>query len=302
MNYLKFLIIPFALLILSTSIFAQNYIPFPTENTYWTAYERVHENYHRNYEIETGGKFLKNGLTFIKLILREERQKLDGSGSAGPWVFKKYTFGYFRNDSINKKVYFTYNLNTQESLWYDFNLQAGDTLFTPYDSSDVFGVPTVVKSVDSILINGSYRTRLTMEGSQIRHIEGVGSTAGLGGYGLGLFENEEILYCQSVDGLVEYSDGSCGRITSVAYVDFNLNEIIVYLNPVNGQTLFRSTNLELIESVKVFDNLGMVVFEVTDINSIQLSLNTSSFNAGIYHYQAQFKGSNQSMVGRLIKN
>ncbi len=76
----------------------------------------------------------------------------------GPGIF---SFGY-RNDIANKKVYYldvTGGIN-KDTLWYDFNLNIGDSVKTTYAyMKNGASYDRIVQSIDSVLICGSYYKR-----------------------------------------------------------------------------------------------------------------------------------------------
>ncbi|MBA3680785.1 MAG: T9SS type A sorting domain-containing protein [Bacteroidetes bacterium] len=90
----------------------------------------------------------------------------------------------YRNDSVNKKVYYL-NVtapNAVEQLWYDFNLNVGDTLkntfaFTNPAWANNSNQRRIVSSIDSVAFCGIYYKRFNFNcagGFNTRLIEGVG--------------------------------------------------------------------------------------------------------------------------------
>jgi hypothetical protein len=91
--------------------------------------------------------------------------------------------GAFRNDMVNSRVYFVAPYDTSESLLYDFNWQAGDTL-TGFFARYLLGQDTIL-SVDSVLVGTSYRKRwsinpfLPWSSYNYEIVDGIGSLFGM---------------------------------------------------------------------------------------------------------------------------
>lgn len=93
----------------------------------------------------------------------------------GPSTF---CFAY-RNDIPNKKVYLYINLSGQykDTLWYDFNLNIGDTLNKTFSINSFGDSRTIVTSIDSVLICGEYHKKFQFNCQgypSLDLIEGVG--------------------------------------------------------------------------------------------------------------------------------
>lgn len=84
--------------------------------------------------------------------------------------------GAFRNDTLNRKVYYVPPSSPSDTLLYDFNLQAGDTI-KGWLGSDIS--PSTVVSIDSVVVGNSYRRRWVLDNYSVTIIDGIGSTYGL---------------------------------------------------------------------------------------------------------------------------
>ena len=68
--------------------------------------------------------------------------------------------------------------------------------------------------------------------------------------------------------------------TNVGVSDYDLNSVVVYPNPTDGQ--FRIENSEMtIERVEVYDVYGKLL-NVVEVNDTQVAMNISSYAAGTY--------------------
>lgn len=110
-----------------------------------------------------------------------------------------------------------------ESLIYDLDAVVGDTIPYPANAyENGFGWHAIIVQVDSVLVNGTYRTRQTVsdgpnEGDTVRVIEGIGTTTAPFGYlsqqlGLSHFGR---LDCVRESGQVIFGDIWCELITGV---------------------------------------------------------------------------------------
>jgi len=91
-------------------------------------------------------------------------------------------YGYLREDTITKKVYYLDKMASAEDLLYDFSLAVGDSMFLNFPSA--FGVFPVgyykVKSIQNVTIKAGVRKQFNLKKSvglsdTLKIIEGVGS-------------------------------------------------------------------------------------------------------------------------------
>ena len=211
------LVISFFTLILNQG-FSQSYVPFPTENAYWKGAVTSHEDYWKTNVFSTNGDSLINGLTYTKLKEKGLFYPWHNQGipHSFPSFYENYA-GCFRNDILNKKVFFIAPGSSTEKLWYDFNMNIGDTIFD-------YGLwVKVVLDIDSVMIDGTNRKRLIIDSCSWQDpnyfIEGVGSTYGLIAEGTCPFESSEELTCVTIDGSIIFNmssyDSTCSTINSV---------------------------------------------------------------------------------------
>jgi hypothetical protein len=144
---------------------AQNsaYKPFPetygkwiVHETDWGAPSCPHsDDFWAKYEMK--GDTVVGAHSYKKVYVANNIGYPDANGvlSYGP---NNFSFGY-RNDSINKKVFYLLcsGGTNKDILWFDFNLDVGDTLPNTYAYEPFSGIPderAIVSSVDSVKICG----------------------------------------------------------------------------------------------------------------------------------------------------
>jgi hypothetical protein len=143
---------------------AQNnsYKPFPENYGKWIVHEirwgapscPHSDDYWQKYEMK--GDTVVGAHSYKKVYVANSTGYPDANGVV-PFGSSKFSFGY-RNDSINKKVYYLIVSGgaNKDTLWYDFNLGVGDTLantyaYHGYSSTNERGI---VSSIDSLTICG----------------------------------------------------------------------------------------------------------------------------------------------------
>ncbi|MDF2450775.1 MAG: hypothetical protein K0S26_279 [Bacteroidota bacterium] len=145
----------------------QHYVGSPPTGSYST-----YQNY------EALGDTVVGTYTYKKVTV--------STSMSNPFNFgpKLFTFGY-RNDVPNKKVYYldiTGGLN-KDTLWYDFNLNVGDSLKETYSYSSFGSINgnqrRIISSIDSVLFCGTYYKQFNFTcpisgGFETSLIEGVG--------------------------------------------------------------------------------------------------------------------------------
>ena len=200
----------------------------------------------------------------------------------GPATF---SFGY-RNDVANKKVYYldvTGGANI-DSLWYDFNLNIGDTLndtyaFTNPQGMD-FNTRRIVQSFDSVLICGSYYKRIHFACSSpfdTDLIEGVGFSD--------RFTLTNYVDCPFEPTYMYDTQFSICNITSV-YDSGKNGENAFQISPNPVVSSLKINTPEDFVSYKVFDAFGKLI---ENGNNTKESINVSQFESGVYIIEIQDK-------------
>ena len=161
----------FAAVALATQAQTSVYHPFPDSDATWcNSWRGVGGSIGWNcadgqITIQADGQVIINGLAYTRLKKIQISQLL-----VYPW--QQYicdsvvstsidtTPYYIRQDTALKKVWIYNAVNNVDSIFYDFDLHIGDTL----DGRKVYwneggGNEYRITSIDSVLINGSYRKR-----------------------------------------------------------------------------------------------------------------------------------------------
>jgi len=283
------------------------YHPFPDSNVVWS-------NSQINYFCAEGNcctgmcnieycpysyQYLIKGDTIISGIIYNKvyRQALVSSPqldtviqSSGEMIFSclppVFSYGYFagiRNDTLHKKVFSRSGYSdNKDTLLYDFSLAVGDTMRSGITNF----VPLVLTSIDSVLINITYRRRFNFSGLQI--IEGVGAVGGVPNVDLFLSGplaefNSWGFVCFKHDSDIYPTGSSCPLITNTLGVKqiINSNEqITIYPNPNNGSFVIESSNATK-QTMQVYDVNGKMVLSQT-ING-KTTIDASSLNEGVYN-------------------
>jgi hypothetical protein len=276
--------------LVATSVFAQNnYIPFKTDSVVWA--DQVsngpisieHDHY------RPVGDTIINNISYA--ILTETRST---QNSPVPTFGNEDTIGFYRNDSINKKVFFLPVDSTAEELFYDFNLAVGDTLPETYfmrikGYADTYVIDSIGDTTlaDNVLRKMFYyNTSLqSLSHPDRKLVEGIGTltgfTSNFEGFGL---SNNQRLSCYKEAGNLVYSQGGCPPFpVSLNEVEIRNLSFTIYPNPSEGEfNLQFEKKVEKPEQLQITNMNGKAVnfkmFEKTD-NQIEIRLNAPP---GIY--------------------
>jgi hypothetical protein len=202
-----------ALLCGAAEILAQSYVPFPTASAQW-----ITKRYNAgnggtpstNFYVYTmQGDTLINDTTYHKVYFQYPQSTSSNLLSAG--IREQNQRVYIRPLGNADGFVSCINDFGPEYLIYDFTIdEVGDSLYLP--TSDALSL-FVTQSIDSVLVNGTYRTRWTLMPFEdmcspfwYTYIEGIGSVNHP--FGQGIWMTQEIshtLSCMTVNGVFEYS-------------------------------------------------------------------------------------------------
>lgn len=173
------------------------------------------------------------------------RQEYEQGSDQSQWCWESiqifdFHFGDIREDG--KKV-FLKRPSEIEYLAYDFNLDIGDTVPCPGNSTAPDSL-RIIDSIDSVIVNGVYRKRYVIfDGVNI--IEGIGASTGLFNP---LFPSFGICYrameCHTENNIPQYYDNNC-----------NMNLDVETILPIDSQP----------ELIKIVDLTGKEIEETTNI-------------------------------------
>lgn len=195
-----------------------------------------------------------------------------------------YVFAY-RNDSTNKKVYIVLQGSTTDSLWYNFNLNIGDSLKGTYSTNGIpLGSPNLhmtVTGIDSVLICNHYYKRFACSCSQPNPFTPVYLTESVGFstnfITANISENCAFepyhLYNTSAWSLDDCPNGLGIQQRVVS------NQVKIYPTPAKNNFTIETTSTEK-QMLFVFDVNGKLVLNQF-INGTT-TIDASNLNAGVY--------------------
>lgn len=194
--------------------------------------------------------------------------------------------GAIRQDTINKLVYFFPPSDTTEILLYDFNLQVGDSIRGFFENL----YPDKVLSIDSVLIENTYRKRWNFYGPLNQIIEGIGSTYGL----CQIPEPTSFTNCYSgltltcfyQNNVTVFPDTSttCQIINSIPIQASELYTSSVQPNPFHlFATFILPTEIKSAE-FNLYNTLGILIMRKVNLNRT-FQIDRTRLSNGIYFYQ-----------------
>ena len=322
-----------ALLIISSiKSVSQSYTPFSMDSVYWIKNVSLAGGPGGAPFCGGGGEYTDLYYAFEDTTINDTNYRLvkqsrlntqlifSGGGSY-PWNNTYYDFETvfengktsfcFRNDTPNKKVYVRelspkvyFNAGSQngikEFLWYDFNLNIGDTLgdkTTFYDNDlEIF----TVDSIDSIPFCDGYRKRFLIESSGFNHgtwdaiIEGQGA-------GLGIFFDNYSYYFEPCElPSISYHEKGCGDfLAPLKHITFlkriQEDQLKIFPNP--ASEIIRIESKELI-IIRIFDISGKLV---STVKNIQETLNIETLESGSYFIYAQKNNGSLAFSKLIVK-
>ncbi|MES2621365.1 MAG: T9SS type A sorting domain-containing protein [Bacteroidota bacterium] len=291
------------LVLLTGFLFFQNlaaqYIPIPDSGAVWrqnswagNSLDGGTATYRQIFE---EGDTIINGLKYIRLFQTGYDYVNEIHSPNGTFGFTHELYGFFRNDTINKKVFFINAQDTTVLLLYDFNLNVGDTI--PSDWYGAFDV-SIVYGIDTVELFGLSRRRFHLSSQYsfqpMAIIEGIGSvsgfaaslitaTMGISGQ-LECFSVKDSAYTFSPEPI--YSGSTCWPYSAIennlVYAQkiispnpFTTSFTLQLSSPPNTQTYFQ-----------LYDALGRQV-KREEITSASTTINRNNLPNGVYFWQLQ---------------
>jgi hypothetical protein len=284
-------------ILLPTFIKAQQYIPFPDSNAVWND---IHEAQTSNYT-----RYGLIGDTTINLMQYHKLFKLSDTILNSS---KASYFGAIREQS--EKIYLIRSDTSFENLLYDFTKNVGDTLhhlYTETIGNPAFDNYAVITSIDSTLINGSYRKVFHFNNNgNFYWIEGIGSGFGLIYAGLPPIPgyDEWYLVCFKQNGEELYLNplfNSCfPDITNINEIPIHDDLFNVFPNPITDvSTIYWNNSMKQTYSIlTITDLLGrnLKTINISKINNIIIC--KSDFPSGLYF--VKLSDSNKFYIKKII--
>jgi len=288
------------------------YHPFPDSNAFWNVdaqgccvYDCPGPPYPNPILYDSRFSYYLSDDTIINSLSYHKLNKSSGTVyehcAVGNYVSNYFVFpgsfeGCIRQDTALRKVFFVYPGQTQEFTLFDFSLNVGDTLT---GGTDNWGTDNVVTSIDSILVNGSYRRNFMFNNGLVNVIEGIGGNFGLLGP-VHPFEYSESLSCFSQDFQNIYPDtGNCLMISQITPISKN-ETVKLYPNPFSGQTRIQLTTEMLPGNLNIYNSCGELIHSCK-VNSPEYLLDLSGVKKGIYFYTVSGNTSG-AVSGKLVIN
>jgi hypothetical protein len=219
----------------------------------------------------------------------------------------------------NKRLYIdsTMSIDTNSTLLYDFNLDAGDT-FLFYDYYNILGHNGIYKmpvdSVDSMYYGNKWGKRITFKkmsgfyfGGPIRWVEGIGDIDHGFFIDDNLYGNFEFCYytggyeqlnCFQEHSQAEYgfscNYGSC--TVGINNINYSQN-IAVYPNPANDKIYIERINNGAMK-VSMYDMLGKQVSVAEKTNNQRTEIDVSGIQKGVYILKITIN--NNSLIKKVV--
>jgi hypothetical protein len=214
----------------------QEYYPFPDSAAVWKVIHLPYPPgpmpaYALHYDNYPSGDTIINDVEYIKLY------QLGFDPECSLITYGPHYVGAYRNDTINRRVYFIPETYANEELLYDFSLEVGDTV--PQTHINYAYPDLVVDIIDSILLCDHYRKRFYYyreTWASIEVVEGMGAHTGLL-EPMDIFEHQHYLRCFHLNDelLYIFNADSCSLETdtclSVNIIDFPHKYFNVRLSP-----------------------------------------------------------------------
>ncbi|MFL5766008.1 MAG: T9SS type A sorting domain-containing protein [Bacteroidia bacterium] len=267
------------------------YYPLPDSSTVWIGKTWVSDGSslvdETFYNVYISGDTTIGPHTYHKL-LKNGMETCAFCPTPGGTTFYGHYYGVFRQDIPNRKVY-TYEYG-KDTLAYDFNLNAGDTL----SGSVLLIGPTVyIQSVDSVMIGSQYHKRYWINGCSYSLIEGVGSTFGLHDYITCPFEAGADLWCMQTNGSTAWSNGSGScALLGTEEREQPRDQLFITQNPFSTETMISSEAGFRNATLLLYDSSGQMIKQIGNISGKSYLLQRDELPNGIFYLRMVQSGRN----------
>lgn len=248
---------------------ARKYWAMPDSTAHWNTYTHYYPLAKNSATLRIDGDTIYRGILYHKLRV------------IGFSYFPINSYdGAFRDDIINRKVYFLPKSDSVEKLLYDFNLQIGDTLRTYNTKGKISQIR--VFSLDSILIGLNYRKRWILIGdnTDAEIIEGIGSSYGFSSMLMPIIEGHPHLTCFSEKNKSLYpifdAEEGCPLISSVKTINKSL-DFEIYPNPSFGA--FTLISKENVLKIEIYSINGQKIDPIALDSKIEMT----DYPKGVYY-------------------
>lgn len=285
---MKQVIFSFILLTVSLSTRGQEYVPLIDTSRIWNVAELFpHGGGALNYEYLFGDTVTIGNTLYVEVKVNSE------------------VFGYLREDTLSRRVYYRSIWDDESALLYDFSLEEGDTIQLYGDPGHKY----TVLQVDSVeLLNGDVRKRwifsLEFYYTNAVWIEGIGNTT------IYLLNSGDLDYCtvETVTLCVHENEELVymNDTFDTCYLDWvnvsetDIESIKVYPNPTKGQITFSIPNVSSHKNptLHIINSFGQTV-KVLCIQEKQTQIDITGLPAGSYFYWF-YDGKHQLYAGKIV--
>lgn len=263
------------LLVLSSGLFGQSYIPMNFNDSFWGVDKFEKGGWETDIRYYCQGDTLINDTSFAKLY--QSRIQYSWIGSRDTIHFNVYTGAITETESRTVR-YIPGGKSKSETIC-DFRLGLGDTV-------KLKEISFIVKGIDSINYCGRYHKRYyeEIDPMPIALIEGIGYSNGILGYYeqyIGMGENTTNLECY-----MELNNRDCEVCGYIMNADNSDIRILVYPNPTNH--ILKVESNKPISRIRLYDSQGKLLRSQDFVNSSYSSINMGDYISGVYHLQIQF--------------
>jgi hypothetical protein len=284
------------------------YYPLPTSNTVWREYTGGLDcgPCCLDYQEFITGDTVIGGNIYQKIQRSGVTLSTNSQGACtnNIWYVFNYYAGAYRNDSINKKVYFVPPSALSDTLLYDFNLNLGDALHQSYlYDSTYWGGVIVVTGIDSVIIGSKYHKRFLLYGNPFMMglIEGIGFTSGLLTHIYFAIGCSTELVCVSENGVPVYpgSTGNCGFVSVEQEKVNNPQVVSIIPNPVLDFANINFLSVNITVNISIMDILGNEKLRFERLKNGD-KMNLTKLQPGLYLYKVVLNNEIIS-TGKMVK-
>lgn len=284
---------------LSNILISQNFTPFPTSNAVWNYSNTGHNigagaNQCLEYSYFFGSDSMINGQNYHRLMVNRINYYNDFRTSGctdSIWYTDSYTAIFFRNDISNRKV-FAFDLTmAKDTIWYDFNIQVGDTIqssyaYNPANDPIQLHCDTIVTLSLGGVSRRVYSYSYYPIGSPSIYPNGINLIEGIG-WQDGLIQNMHNSITTGTSQLLCFAENNtfyppntnnCSILTSLEKSSIT-EDVSVYPNPAMDKVKINSPHQ--LKTVFIFDAKGRRV-EKVNFNPMINEIMISELNNGLY--------------------
>ena len=270
----------------NSQVVAQSYIPIPDSNAYWRLTDGTITDLFFTDSV-------KNDTVINSKIYTE--------------LFYKYISGTYagcyRNDILNKKVFYIPPDSTQEFLLYDFAANIGDTVNVIHKNQSFPSFPSSFQMRKIVVDSVVYRTigprnhkriYLSTSNDMDMWTEGIGNINGI----VSVYSwNSQILWCMSYDDTVYYSNnfslsqennyfyGRCDTVSVPLLIEENVIVSSIKIFPSISSSTISINSPDVLYPLKIiiYNSLGLL-YKTQLMNENSL-LSIDDYSSGIYLIQ-----------------